>query len=66
MILATASADGMPSARTVLLKGFAEKGFVFFTNYNSFKGQQLAGKPKSLLGFFLERIGKAGEDYRDC
>lgn len=49
MILATASSDGMPSARTVLLKGFSEKGFIFFTNYNSFKGQQLAENPKACL-----------------
>ena len=41
MTLATASADGMPSARIVLLKGFSENGFVFFTNYNSYKGKQL-------------------------
>ena len=41
MTLATASADGIPSARIVLLKGFSEKGFVFFTNYDSFKGKQL-------------------------
>src|SRR6185369_5489689 len=41
MTLATASADGMPSARIVLLKGVDEKGFSFFTNYKSFKGQQL-------------------------
>ena len=39
MTLATASADGIPSARTVLMKGFSDKGFIFFTNYNSFKGQ---------------------------
>ena len=41
MIVATASPDGVPSARIVLLKGVDEKGFIFFTNYNSFKGQQL-------------------------
>ncbi len=56
MTLATASSDGMPSARTVLLKGFSEKGFVFFTNYNSFKGQQLAENPKACLVFFWKEL----------
>ena len=42
MVLATVSAEGRPSARTVLLKGFDEEGFVFFTNYNSRKAQELA------------------------
>ena len=37
MTLATASATGLPAARVVLLKGFDEKGFVFFTNYESYK-----------------------------
>ena len=56
MTLATASADGMPSARTVLMKGFSEKGFTFFTNYNSFKGQQLSENPKAALLFFWEEL----------
>jgi pyridoxamine 5'-phosphate oxidase len=56
MTLATASADGVPSARTVLLKGFSEKGFNFFTNYNSFKGQQLAENPKASLLFFWKEL----------
>jgi pyridoxamine 5'-phosphate oxidase len=56
MTLATASSDGMPSARTVLLKGFSEKGFVFFTNYDSFKGQQLAENPKACLVFFWKEL----------
>jgi len=56
MTLATASADGIPSARTVLLKGFSEKGFIFFTNYNSFKGQQLAENPKACLVFFWKEL----------
>ena len=41
MTLATASADGLPSARIILLKGYSEKGFQFYTNYESFKGKQL-------------------------
>jgi len=45
MILATATKDGKPSARTVLLKGFDAHGFVFYTNYESRKGQELAENP---------------------
>jgi len=56
MTLATASADGMPSARTVLMKGFSEKGFAFFTNYNSFKGLQLSENPKACLLFFWKEL----------
>ena len=56
MTLATASADGMPSARIVLLKGFSEKGFIFFTNYNSYKGQQLLENPKACLVFFWKEL----------
>jgi len=56
MTLATASADGMPSARIVLLKGVDKDGFTFFTNYNSFKGQQLAENPKACLVFFWKEL----------
>jgi len=56
MTLATASADGLPSARIVLLKGFDENGFCFFTNYNSFKGQQVAENPKACLVFFWKEL----------
>jgi len=56
MTLATASPDGLPSARIVLLKGFDEKGFVFFTNYNSYKGQQLAENPRACLVFFWKEL----------
>jgi pyridoxamine 5'-phosphate oxidase len=58
MTLATASADGMPDARIVLLKGFDDNGFTFFTNYSSVKGQQLLENPRACLVFFwaaLER-----------
>jgi pyridoxamine 5'-phosphate oxidase len=51
MILATASADGMPSARTVLLKGFGADGFRFFTNRTSAKGRDLAENPRAALVF---------------
>ena len=56
MTLATASADGLPAARIVLLKGFSEKGFVFFTNYNSYKGKQLEENPKACLVFFWKEL----------
>ena len=58
MTLATASADGIPSARIVLLKGFDAAGFRFFSNYHSFKGMQLEENPRACLVLFwkvLER-----------
>jgi pyridoxamine 5'-phosphate oxidase len=51
MTLATADAGGRPSARTVLLKGVDERGFVFFTNYESRKGRELAENPRAALVF---------------
>ena len=56
MTLATASVEAVPSARIVLLKEFSEKGFIFFTNYNSYKGQQLAENPKACLVFFWKEM----------
>lgn len=56
MTLATASGDGIPSARIVLLRGLDQQGFVFFTNYNSFKGQQLAENPRACLVFFWKEL----------
>jgi pyridoxamine 5'-phosphate oxidase len=50
--LATSSKDGTPSARTVLLKGFDEDGFVFFTNYESRKGKNLIENPVGELLFY--------------
>jgi pyridoxamine 5'-phosphate oxidase len=58
MILATAASDGQPSARTVLLKRFDERGFVFFSNYDSRKGRELQLNPQAALLFYwpsLER-----------
>ncbi len=51
MVLATASADGRPSARTVLLKGYDEAGLVFYTNYDSRKGAELTANPRAGLVF---------------
>ncbi|HEX3642956.1 MAG TPA: pyridoxal 5'-phosphate synthase, partial [Ktedonobacteraceae bacterium] len=51
MTLATASKDGKPSARIVLLKSFDKRGFVFYTNYESRKGQELAENPWAALVF---------------
>jgi pyridoxamine 5'-phosphate oxidase len=51
MTLATAAADGTPSARMVLLKGVDERGFLFFTNYESRKGRELADNPRAALVF---------------
>ena len=56
MMLATASADGIPSARVVLMKGFSENGFVFFTNYDSYKGKQLMENPKACLVFYWKEL----------
>ncbi len=56
MTLATASADGLPDARIVLLKDFSPKGFTFFTNYQSNKGQELAQNPRACLVFFWKEL----------
>jgi pyridoxamine 5'-phosphate oxidase len=52
MTLATADKQGRPSARMVLLKGVDERGFIFFTNYGSRKGQDLADNPQAALVFY--------------
>lgn len=79
MTLATASAEGFPSARLVLLKGVDERGFVFFTNYDSRKGRELAENPVASLVFWwdilerqvriegrVERLpDKESDDYYD-
>lgn len=56
MTLATASADGRPSARIVLLKGFDETGFVFFTNYDSAKAGDLERNPRAALLMFWAEL----------
>jgi pyridoxamine 5'-phosphate oxidase len=56
MTLATASSDGMPAARIMLLKGFDKNGFVFFTNYKSYKAMHLEENPKACLVFFWKEL----------
>lgn len=56
MTLATVGADGQPTARIVLLKGQDERGFVFYTNYESRKGEELAVNPRAALVFWWEPL----------
>jgi pyridoxamine 5'-phosphate oxidase len=58
MALATATPDGMPSARMVLLKGADERGFSFHTNYESRKGTELAANPRAALLFHWRPLGR--------
>ncbi len=56
--LASASVDGAPSLRMVLVKGFDERGFVFFSNYTSRKGRELAANPRAALLFYWDSLGR--------
>jgi len=56
MTLATATSNGIPSARIVLLKSASEEGFVFYTNYNSQKGKELLENPNACLVFFWKEL----------
>jgi pyridoxamine 5'-phosphate oxidase len=56
MTVATVDADGLPNARMVLLKGFDERGFVFYTNQDSNKGHELATAPKAALTFYWKSL----------
>ena len=56
MTVATVGRDGRPAARTVLLKAFDERGFVFFTNFSSRKGRQLAANPQAALLFHWKHL----------
>ncbi len=58
MTLATAGADGRPSARTMLLRGADNAGFRFFTNTGSLKGRQLAENPRAQLLFYWRELGR--------
>jgi pyridoxamine 5'-phosphate oxidase len=65
MTLATANADGAPNARMVLMRGFDERGFVFYTNYQSCKAAELLSNPRAALVFYwaplMRQIRVAGE-----
>ena len=56
--LATADRDGVPSVRMVLLKGWDERGFVFFTNYASRKGSELAANPHAAFALYWEPLDR--------
>lgn len=56
MSIASVGPDGMPSVRMVLLKGFDERGFVFYTNFGSQKGQELLAHPKAALCFHWKSL----------
>jgi pyridoxamine 5'-phosphate oxidase len=58
MAVATAAPDGAPSARMVLLKGFDERGVVFFTNYSSRKGGELELNPRAAILFHWPSLGR--------
>ncbi len=56
MTLATATKNGKPSARIVLMKSFDDQGFVFYTNYNSRKGEELSENPRACLLFYWPQL----------
>lgn len=58
MVLSTCAKDGRPSSRVVLLKGFDKSGFIFYTNYDSRKGKELAENPRAALLFYWAETGK--------
>jgi len=58
MVVATATPDGHPSARVVLLRGVDERGFRFFTNYGSRKGRELAANPRAAVVLHWRELGR--------
>ncbi len=58
MALATADADGLPNVRMILLKGAGERGFVFYTNCDSAKGEELAANAQAALLFYWKSLGR--------
>ena len=64
MTVATATAQGRPSARTVLLKSFDAKGFVFYTHLHSHKGRELEANPRAALLFLWRSLREAGIQVR--
>ena len=64
MVVSTADADGRPSSRTVLLKAFDARGFVFYTHLESRKGRELAANPACALLFLWRHLRQAGIQVR--
>lgn len=58
MVVATADANGLPNLRAILLKGIDERGFVFYTNCGSAKGNELAENPQAALLFYWKSLGR--------
>jgi pyridoxamine 5'-phosphate oxidase len=58
MMVSTVDSEGQPSSRVVLLKGVDERGFVFYTNYESRKGREILGNPKVSLSFYWRQLDK--------
>ena len=58
MVVSTVDGEGQPSSRVVLLKSFDERGFVFYTNYESRKGREILGNPRVSLSFYWRELGK--------
>ena len=65
MTLATATRDGRPSLRAVLLKDADRRGFVFYTNLDSRKAEELAGNPHAALCFHWKSLGRQVRVYDD-
>lgn len=59
MLVATATRDGVPSVRPVLLKGYGTEGFKFYTNYDSRKGRELSENPRAALNFYWESLKRS-------
>ncbi|XP_012228679.1 pyridoxine/pyridoxamine 5'-phosphate oxidase-like [Linepithema humile] len=59
MLVATATRDGVPSMRAVLLKGYSNEGFKFYTNYDSRKGRELSNNPRAALTFYWEPLKRS-------
>src|ERR1700754_3838782 len=58
LALATVDKDGLPDVRMVLLKGFDEQGFVFYTNFESRKGQEIKANPRAALCFYWSALDR--------
>lgn len=66
MALSTVNADGTPASRIVLLKGYNERGFVFYTNYESSKGKQILGNRAVSLLFFWKELERQVRIQGNC